>query len=50
VRKSVRATERRNLETPLEVCKFGHSFGKCKCHLEVYRIGQDEAVFKVGAV
>ncbi|CAM9747971.1 unnamed protein product, partial [Chrysoparadoxa australica] len=28
------------------VCEFDHAPDKCKCHLPVYWIGQDESVFK----
>jgi len=37
---------------PLSACKFGHSgdVGTCKCHLPIYRLGHDEAVFKAFAL
>ena len=37
---------------PLSTCKFGHSgdVGNCKCHLPIYRLGHDEAIFKAFAL
>ena len=36
---------------PTEVdCQHGHTAEKCKCHLPLYHIGQDETAFKQNAV
>jgi len=31
-------------------CKFGHSYGACKCHLPLLHIGQDESIYKALAM
>ena len=32
------------------VCEYGHDPDVCKCHLEAYHIGQDEAIYKAYAL
>lgn len=29
-------------------CLYNHPFGMCRCHMPIYHIGQDEAIFKGG--
>jgi hypothetical protein len=49
---SQRVVERDIGRNPLTTCKFGHSgnVGSCKCHLPIYRLGHDEAIFKAFAL
>mmetsp|Transcript_9106 Transcript_9106/g.14467 ORF Transcript_9106/g.14467 Transcript_9106/m.14467 type:complete len:278 (+) Transcript_9106:969-1802(+) len=39
-------TEPLEFETPFSKCPMGHLGDKCKCNLPVYRVGQDESIYK----
>ncbi len=46
--RSQRVVERNIIRNTTSTCKFGNSgdVGTCKCHLRIYRLGHDQAIFK----